>query len=137
MQPIRPTDIESRLQAAAERVEAAPELPREDVDAYREVYRAIRAAPMPPVAPDFARAMERLTRDHEEQAAPEIWIARLAIIGVVAGIASSVPALGGVAAAFARTAQALPWPIVLAATSALAVAAIIDRTAASRFAERV
>lgn len=136
MQPIRPTDVESRLQEAAERIDAAPDLSREDIDAYREVYRAIRAAPMPPVAPDFARSLEQLTRDHAEQAAPEIWIARLMIVGVVAGVAASVPAMGGVAAAFARTAQAVPWPIVMALASALAVAALIDRTAAGRFAER-
>lgn len=131
MQPIHPSDIESRLQAAAEQVEAVPGLPPQDVEAYRQVYRAIRAAPMPAIAPDFARGMEQLTRDHEEQATPEIWIARVMTFVVLAGIAASIPALGGVAAAFARTGQALPWSTALAAGLALAVAAMVDRAAES------
>lgn len=131
MQPFHPSDIESRIQAAAEQVEAVPDLPPQDVEAYRQVYRAIRAAPMPAIAPDFAHSMERLTRDHEEQAAPEIWITRGMLLVVLAGIAASIPALGGVAAAFTRTAESLPWSTALAAGLALAVAAMIDRAAES------
>ncbi|HET6603890.1 MAG TPA: hypothetical protein VFG21_06690, partial [Xanthomonadaceae bacterium] len=129
MQPSHPSDIESRIQAAAERAEALPALPPEDIEAYRQVYRAIRAAPLPEMPADFARSMEQMTRDHAEQAMPEIWITRVAMFTVLAGIAASIPALGGVAAAFAGTAQALPWSTALAAALALAVAAMVDRVA--------
>jgi hypothetical protein len=101
------------------------------VEAYRQVYRAIGAAPMPAIAPDFARGMEQLTRDHEEQATPEIWIARIMIFAVLAGIAASIPALVGVDVAFARTAESLPWSTALAAGLALAVAAMVDQVVES------
>lgn len=131
MQASPPPDIESRIQAAAEQDEAVPGLPPRDVQAYRQVYRAIREAPMPALAPDFARTMERLTRDHEEQAAPEIWITRGMLFVALAGLAASIPALGDAAAAFARAADSLPWSIALAAGLALAFAAMVDRVAES------
>jgi len=136
MQPSHPSDIESRLQAAAEQANAVPGLPEQDIEAYRHVYRAIRAAPMPPMPPGFASRMEQLTRDHEEQALPEIWIARAVVFTVLAGTVASIPALGGVAEAFARAAQSLPWSTGLAATLALAVAALIDQVAAQRRVDR-
>lgn len=131
MQPSQPSEIESRIQAAAEQVEDMPGLPPQDVEAYRQVYRAIRAAPMPAIAPDFAQGMEQLTRDHEEQAGPEIWIMRGIMFVVLAGIVASLPALGSVASAIARSAESLPWSTALAALLALAVAAMIDRAAES------
>ena len=129
MHPSHPTNIESRIQAAAERAEPLPGTPSEDVAAYREVYRAIREAPMPAIPADFASAMEQLTRDHEEQATPELWMTRGAFCAAIAGVAASMQALDAVAAAFARVAGAVPWSTVVVAALALAVAAMVDRVA--------
>lgn len=127
MHPAHAPDFESRLQGAAEQPAVVPGLPPQDVDAYRQVYRAIRAAPMPEIAPDFSRSLERLTRDHDEQATPEIWILRATVFVVLAGVAASLPALGSIAAAMVPVASGFPRPLALAAGAALAAAAMIDR----------
>ncbi len=99
-----------------------------DVDRYRYIYHAIRMAPMPEPGPAFALQMERLTADHPEQAAVENWL-----LGLVAGLSVLavglfvVPGLVALLPLMTVASRALPWPMLLAAGSGLAVAWGVDR----------
>lgn len=120
--------LEARLQQAAESPGPSPGLPVAAVDAYRRVYRAVREAPLPEPPADFAARLERLTRDHDEQAGVEIGFVRAAALAapVLLG-AAAVPVAALLPAAVLGNLAALPWTQFAAVATAVAVAWAVDR----------
>ncbi|NZA28014.1 hypothetical protein H0E84_16675 [Luteimonas sp. SJ-92] len=128
----RTTELEARLQAAAERASATgrtvPDLRQEDVDAYRRLYRAVHDLPLPEPPASFAAEMARIVEDHEEQAGAEIWTLRITAAAAALCLVSLTPVLATAAGAFTEAAGGLPWPLMLAALAAALVAGTLDRT---------
>jgi hypothetical protein len=136
MKPNHPDELLARIQAAAERSGPVDTLPEKEVQAYRAVYLAIRAAPRTEPSADFASSMERLTRDHGEQAAVEVWVMRLPLALLVMCCAGSVLALGfnplSAVAPLLERGAAVAGPIFAALAAALLVDRLCLRVSAAR-----
>jgi len=119
-------DAEARLQALA------CEPPRDDEPAqatvYRQLYAALRDAPIAEPPYGFAARMERLALDAGEQADVEVWVQR--VVAVVALIAAAFFALPVAAQAIGALVGevGLPWPMLVGAGFALFATWAIDRT---------
>lgn len=91
---------------------------------YRFVRQAVREAPLPSIPADFAKSMELLTRDFDEQAGIEKWLPRFAV--VAGGIATAAFAWPAILPAMKVLADA-PLSLLMAAGVAAAAAWSIDR----------
>lgn len=113
------------------RERTAPSSPRDpQVDAYRAVHRAIVAAPMPPLSPDFASRMSAAVDDLRDNAKLEALLQRLLMIAaIIATLLFSAPYLMAAVADFAALRHELPLPMLVATGIGLALAAAIDRLA--------
>ena len=132
----RDIEREQQLQAAAERIERGTGTGNGSAAAaapYRAVYRAIAAAPMPQLPPDFAASMEQATRDHEENAVVENWVVRIGLLcGVVAAVLFAGPALVQATAALFGELGAAAGNLTLAAALAALTAWAVDRLVSRR-----
>jgi hypothetical protein len=120
---------EADLQAAAEEMERAGSGIAADsgVDPYRFILRVIRNAPIPPPPTDLAVEMERLTRDHEEDAAVEVWTVRVAFALVLAAAGLVIRLVAAAAApALIGLWSAIPWSTLLPAAIILFSVAALD-----------
>ena len=118
-------DAEARMQALA----AAP--PRDgepaQVNAYRQLYAALRDAPIAEPPYGFAARMERLVLDAGEQADVEVWVQRLvAAFAVIAAAFYALPVAAEAMGALVGDAN-LPWPMLLGAGFALLATWMVDR----------
>ena len=123
-----------RLQSAAEG--AGPPAVEAGVDAYRYVYHAVRAVPMPEPPPTFAMTMERLVADQPEDAVLERWLLRLVAgaggISAAAIAAWVLPSMATQLAAHASILADLPWPLLVASALGLSLAWGLDRVMGRR-----
>jgi len=119
-------DAEAHLQALA------CEQPRDgepaQVDIYRQLYAALRDAPIAEPPYGFAMQMERFALDAGEQAGVEVWVQRLvALFAIVAAAFYALPVTAQAIVGLVGDAG-LPWPMLFGAGFALFATWAIDRT---------
>jgi len=126
---------EARLQAEAEAAERQqlPPAANPAVNEYRLVMRALRQPPPEGLPADFAARMARRVLFAEERGSLEDWLVTGLMLLMAAGALYYLqPVLAQFTGAFQFTLPALPWPMLLAAAVAVALAWAVD-TGASRF----
>lgn len=117
--------------AGAHPASAAPVGPAVDETAvaqYRLLHRAVRAAPMPALPAGFAARLAAQVRDLEESAAPEWWTILLAVAcALAAAVLFALPVTAGALQQALVHLDGAPWPMLLTAAGALALAWVADR----------
>ncbi|MGQ0801215.1 MAG: hypothetical protein ACT4NL_14045 [Pseudomarimonas sp.] len=125
-------DREARLQGLA-LLPASSDEPA-SVETYRQIYAGIRWAPMPALASDFtARVLARVGIVEEELSPVERRLVPMLFttFGIGGGLTAGPQVLGALGqVAFDFT--GLPWLQAAAALTAIATAAVIDRTLGRR-----
>jgi hypothetical protein len=100
---------------------------------YRLLHRAVRAAPMPALPAGFAARLAAQVRDLDESAAPESWTMMLAgACALAAAALFALPVTAGALQQALAQLDGVPWPMLLTAAGALAVAWAGDRVAGRR-----
>jgi len=115
-----------RIQSAAERASSDDALPLREVHAYRAVYSAVRAAPLPRPPAGFAQALAALVADEVERAGLEIWLLRGLLLMLVVGSAFSLAVMSEGLVAQAMELLQRFGATVAAVLAALIAGALID-----------
>lgn len=132
MQAPTPESLLERIQIAAERGRADDGLPPREVHAYRAVYRAVRAAPVPRPPAGFARSLAALVADQAERAAFEVWLLRGLLLALALGSAFALGLLSADHAAQATVLLQRFGANLAAVLAALLAALLVDALLARR-----
>ena len=132
----RDRELEERLQAEAEAAEKQQLPPGANpvVNEYRAVLRALRQPPSVVGLPmDFAARVARRAIYAEERGSIEDWIITGLMLAMAAGALYYLqPLLANIVAAFDMKLPALPWPLLFAAATAVALAWAVDQGLAKK-----
>jgi len=123
---------EASLQAQAEAAErqGLPHGANPAVDRYRLVLRALRAPLAIDLPADFAARVARRIAPPEERHALEDGLLRLLLLGIgITGLFYLQPVLATVLDSMHVSLPRVPWPLLVAAAAAVAVAWLVDRGA--------
>ncbi|MGH8050202.1 MAG: hypothetical protein ACREPB_06030 [Arenimonas sp.] len=129
--PMTPQEIERELlrQEKAEQREQIHSDTHDDavIDQYRLLHRLLKRSDVPALPSNFAYQVAQQVEDFEERPQFENMTLRVTIvIMVMAGLFFAAPALVAAMQSMLRE-TTLPWPMLCAATLALAFAAAIDK----------
>ena len=135
---MKPEDIdrEMRLQAAAEVAERLGQPAGADpgLDRHRLVIRALNRPTALQLPADFAARLAKRILLAEEKSGVEDWLMTLLLLGVgVIGLVYMQPVIALVVQRVHIEVPELPWPMIAATGAAIAVAWIVDRSAARSF----
>ena len=119
----------ARLQQAAEQAERQGSPPGDaDVDAYRLVIRAVRQAPMPAMAEDFAARIASRLGPGAEPAGIEDGVVILLLLGMALGGGGYfMPKLWPMLSSLPISLPHLSWQWIIAAALAISLAWAIDK----------
>jgi hypothetical protein len=123
---------EAQLQAQADAAERQGLPPGGDpaVDRYRLVVRALRTPLAIELPADFAAQLARRIALPEERHSLEDGLLSLLLLGIgITGLAYLQPVLASVLEGMHVSLPRVPWPLLVAASAAVAVAWLVDRSA--------